>query len=244
MKPPEKNTGDYIFLWLMHNISEKFKHHAILKGGMMLRLLDCPRKTIDLDYVFVPFNSKKEITAGLLEIVNNIEGAKITKTLNSKSLRIIIQVKKTTIQIDANVSDSCKSTTITTSSLARKVNEQPHVIRIMSFDVALSHKLAAWNERRLIRDLYDIYYIYKIIGVFPDLEILKSRLTKIESRLPAMKKIKTMSLEKFKTDLSYSIRNLSIKDMKKELIPLLNEAFSIDLELKIKSGIIELIEKI
>ena len=80
--------------------------------------------------------------------------------------------------------------------------------------------------------------------MFPDLEILKSRLTKIESRLPAMKKIKTMSLEKFKTDLSYSIRNLSIKDMKKELIPLLNEAFSIDLELKIKSGIIELIEKI
>jgi len=29
-----------LFLWVMHRFSEVFEEHAILKGGMALRLLD------------------------------------------------------------------------------------------------------------------------------------------------------------------------------------------------------------
>lgn len=42
-------------------MQEDFKNHAILKGGMVLKLLGSTRKTLDLDYTFVPFKSKKEI---------------------------------------------------------------------------------------------------------------------------------------------------------------------------------------
>jgi hypothetical protein len=46
---------------------EKFGGHAALKGGIALRLLDSPRKTNDLDYVSVPYKSKKD-TAPTLEM--------------------------------------------------------------------------------------------------------------------------------------------------------------------------------
>jgi hypothetical protein len=43
-------TQDGLFLWVMHRFSEVFEKHAVLKGGMALRLLDCPRRTMDIDY--------------------------------------------------------------------------------------------------------------------------------------------------------------------------------------------------
>jgi hypothetical protein len=64
----------------------------------------------------------------------------------------------------------------------------------MDFSVALSHKLAAWNERRLLRDLYDAYFLYKMVGVLPDKKILMRRLAKVDSRLPRLIKVKKMRL--------------------------------------------------
>jgi hypothetical protein len=55
-------TVDGLFLWVMHRFAEVFEEHAVLKGGIALRLLDCPRSTTDIDYVFVPFRSKTGIT--------------------------------------------------------------------------------------------------------------------------------------------------------------------------------------
>ena len=49
---PENATRDSLFVWLMHSIQEVFQDHAVLKGGMCLRLLHSPRSTNDLDYVF------------------------------------------------------------------------------------------------------------------------------------------------------------------------------------------------
>ena len=38
-------TRDGLFLWVMHRFAEVFENHAVLKGGMALRLVDCPRRT-------------------------------------------------------------------------------------------------------------------------------------------------------------------------------------------------------
>jgi hypothetical protein len=49
--------------------------------------------------------------------------------------------------------------------------------------VALADKMAAWNERRLMRDLYDIWFFLRM-GVRPDEAVLARRLRKPEySRL-------------------------------------------------------------
>ncbi|MBF0106653.1 MAG: nucleotidyl transferase AbiEii/AbiGii toxin family protein [Deltaproteobacteria bacterium] len=239
---PDTITADALFVWLIHRISEVFEDHAILKGGMELRLLDCPRSTNDLDYVFVPYNSKNEIVEGLVKIMNEIPGAKINKTMNSKALKIVINVAHISLQVEANVLKECKAVAMSTNSLANKVNQLGKIIRIMSLDVALSHKLSAWNERRLMRDLYDIYYIFQIVGAKPDLDTLLARLNKIESRIPRFKKVKKMSLNDFVNELSKEQGNISAQSVKKELSPLLDEVELAGLESKLKATINKLVE--
>ncbi len=42
------------------------------------------------------------------------------------------------------------------------------VVRVMAPGAALAHKLAAWNERRLVRDLYDAWFLSARIGAKVD----------------------------------------------------------------------------
>ena len=39
-----------------------------MRGGMVLRILGCERFTNDLDYVFVPYRSKKDVVNEVLEV--------------------------------------------------------------------------------------------------------------------------------------------------------------------------------
>lgn len=80
-------TRDGLFLWIMHRFAEVFEHHAVLKGGMALRLMECPRQTVDIDYVFVPFGSKKGVADGLQRLVSEIEDAQLDIRLHSKMVR-------------------------------------------------------------------------------------------------------------------------------------------------------------
>ena len=47
--------------------AQKFDKRAILRGGMVLRILGSPRFTNDLDYLFVPYESKKDIVSGVVK---------------------------------------------------------------------------------------------------------------------------------------------------------------------------------
>lgn len=239
---PDIVTADSAFVWLMHRISEAFGEHAILKGGMALKLLNCPRNTNDIDYVFVPYDSKKEIEARLNEILGEIPGAKISRSMNSKALKIIIHAAGITLQIEANVSRECKTIAMSTSSLAARAGQFGRIIRIMSLDVALSHKLAAWNERRLMRDIYDVYYLYQIIGETPDIPALLARLDKMESRLPRLKKLKSMDMKRFIDELASAALDLSEEAVRKELSPLLDERELAGLDKKLKLTLNKLAE--
>lgn len=234
---PDKITMESIFVWLMHRIADEFEDHAILKGGISLMLLDCPRATNDIDYTFVPYSSKKDIVKKIEGILDEIPNAKITRSMNSRALRVAISVGDVTVQVEANVSLQCKSIAMTTSSLARKVGQLGRIIRIMSPDVALSHKLAAWNERRLLRDFYDIYFLYQIVGAKPEIETLLGRLKKIESRIPRFKKIKQMSFTEFISEFKQEIAALNIDSIEKELSPLLSREEIVGLEIKLKSSL-------
>ena len=64
-------------IWLINKISEKFPDNAILKGGMVLRLLDCPRYTNDIDYTFIPFKSKNDIYNPVLDFIKSLDNIEI-----------------------------------------------------------------------------------------------------------------------------------------------------------------------
>jgi len=214
-------TRDGLFLWVMHRFAEVFEDHAVIKGGMVLRLLDSPRHTVDIDYVFVPFSSKKEIVTRIQEVLHEIEGAVIEIELHSKMLRANLRVDEAAIQIEANVATECEAIPIATGGFARSLGSPSQIVRIMSPSVSLAHKIAAWNERRLLRDLYDCYFLAGRAGASPDLAVLDSRLAKVESRLPGLKRLHSMSRGRLAEELVQATARLSDEDLEQELAGLL-----------------------
>ena len=83
------------------------------------------------------------------------------------------------IIVEGSASSSFEPTLISTAPMAFRLNKQPTLISIMPNNMAFAHKCAAWLERRLVRDLYDIYVLYDKLNSTPDLEVLNERLKKL-----------------------------------------------------------------
>jgi predicted nucleotidyltransferase component of viral defense system len=230
-------TRDGLFLWIMHRFAEVFEEHAVIKGGMALRLLDCPRRTMDIDYVFVPFESKKEIVDRVSEVLEEIDGASVDMDLHSKMLRADLRVDGVAVQLEANVALRCETIPMTTGGFAHSVGQPSQIVRIMSPAAALSHKLAAWNERRLLRDLYDCYYLAARAGASPDQDVLDQRLSKIESRLPRLKGTRRMSREQFADALRDATGGLADADLEEELAGLLPADELAGLAIRIRAAV-------
>jgi hypothetical protein len=230
-------TQEGLFLWVMHRFSEVFEEHAILKGGMALRLLDCPRRTMDIDYVFVPFDSKKEIVDRVGEVIREIEGASVDVDLHSKMLRADLRVDDAVIQIEANVAAQCESIPMTTGGFAQSVGHPSQIVRIMSLPHALSHKIAAWNERRLFRDLYDCYFLFGRADARPNLEVLDRRLSRVQSRLPQFRKRRRMSRVEFAKDLCNIADELDDPGLEGELAGILPPEELAGLAVRIRAAV-------
>lgn len=235
-------TRDGLFLWVMHRFAEVFEDHAIIKGGMVLRLLDSPRPTMDIDYVFVPFTSKKDIVSRIESVLAEIEDAATNIELHSKMLRAELRVDDAAIQIEVNVALHCETMPMSTGGFARALGRPSQVVRVMHPAHALSHKLAAWNERRLARDLYDCYFLAKRVGAKPDLAVLDVRLKRVQSRLPELRNRCSMTREHFSQQLRMTAEDLTDERISEELEGVMPPEELAGLALRIRTAILGLCE--
>lgn len=198
--------------------AQTFDKKAVLRGGMVLRLLGAPRCTNDLDYLFVPYRSKKDIVDGILDCLKQIEGAQVSYSMNSKCLRVVVATDEATIQVEAKVAMQTLASPITTRNISAQYGLPSRIINIVELSVALANKLAAWNERRLIRDIYDICF-YLQMNISPDEKTLLQRLKKpIYSRLVGKNDHFTgSSLTEFYTFLRQKCADLNADDIRAEL---------------------------
>lgn len=243
---PEIGSTEGLMVWIMNRFSEVFADQAVLKGGMVLRLLNCPRHTNDLDYVFLAYKSKKDVVPLIRDVLTELEGAEISHSLHSTSLRFLVSYRGFRTQIEANVMPDCKTQALSTSALARSNNQLPRIIRIMSYDWALAHKLAAWNERGLMRDLYDAYFFHAVLDEMPDLGVLQQRLSKINyaSVNKTRRGPKSMTLEEFLNKLRQAVEDLDAQMVMDELRDLLGPDELVGLDKKIKIGLKDLIGRL
>jgi len=236
---PEITTTDGLMVWVMNRFAEVFGPRAVLRGGMILRLLDCPRHTNDLDYVLVPYRSKKDVAEELLGVLSELQGADISWSMHSQCLRYLIDYNGIKTQVEVGVAMECKTEELSTMRLSRANNQQGRIVRVMSLDVALAHKLAAWNERRLMRDLYDAYFMHTIMDVKADWGTLQQRLARINrpahARGPANDR--QMSLGKFLSALSQAAGDLDQEHVAAELRDFLAEDDLAGLAVKMKIGL-------
>lgn len=235
-------TNDDLFAWVMHRFSEVFEEHAIIKGGMALRLLDSPRATTDIDYVFVPFGSKKEVLPKIKQVLGELEDAEVTVKVHSKMIRAEVRAKEAAIQIEANVMRECKSIPMATGGFAQSVRRPSQIVRIMQLDVALAHKVAAWNERRLLRDLFDCYFLFGRARAKVDLEVLDNRLQRVQSRLPRLRAKKRMTRHELAEALNQACESLSDEMLQDEVGPLLPPEEFAGLAQRMRTVLVALVE--
>ncbi len=226
-------TFDELTVYIINKFAEIFENHAILKGGMVFKLLGSPRYTNDIDYVFIPYKSKNEIKDKIFDELEKLFPKRVTFDIHSKCIRYFINLDNIKIQIEANADIQCESTELSTINLAKASDQTGRIIRVMSYNQLLSHKLAAWNERELFRDLYDIYFLYDILDEKPDIDVLKKRLSKIELRKGAGK-TKSMSLSEFIDKLEKQVKMITYNGVANELKDYLDREELIGLDKKLK----------
>ena len=227
-----KSTEE-LLAWVVNFFAAEFGNHAIIRGGMALRLLNSPRYTNDIDYVFVPFSSKKEIRPLVEQKLSKVNGLVFNITLNSKVMNVNIHYLSQNCQIEINVENEYQSLTASSSPLASLYGMPARIVRIADLSVAFAHKIAAWNERELLRDLFDIYLYRAILKVEPNLEILQKRLANVRI-YPKAKPARNM--RELKKKLLFAAKKLNEQKMQ-ELKPLLPEAELAGLHLRIAAAI-------
>jgi len=229
-------------IWLINYFADSFGNSAILKGGMELRLLGCPRYTNDIDYVFAPFSSKKDVCRLVLDALKKAPELEVRHSMNSKCCRCICAYRGIQAQIEINAAQECASQELTTASLAYAHHQQGRIIRAMRFDVALAHKIAAWNERRLIRDLYDCSFMCAVLDVRPHIPTLARRLARSEIRAGRKSSIISMTITELAHKLDAALTALTQAAVEEQMQDFLAPEELPGLEKKIRIGVHKLLD--
>lgn len=232
-------STEALLSWIVDFFAQKFGNSAILKGGMSLRLMHSPRYTNDVDYIFIPFDSKKNAKTLVEEALSLVEGLKYNTTMNSKALRIIVDYAGQQAQIEINVEMECPSIPMSSSLLSTPYGYPARIIRVMEPGVAFAHKIAAWNERELMRDLYDVYQYESLFRTAPNMEILYKRLKSARSykNVVAAKNIGALVEKMRKCAESLTESSFS------ELVPLLDAVELAGLSFRMRPSILALCDK-
>ena len=230
--------SDKLMLHIMHELAATLGGNAVLGGGMALRLFKSSRATTDLDYIFVPYKSKKVATPEAEKVLLGMKGVTLTTKYTSKMAAITVQRGSERVTVEIAVAESCETALTSTAPLALALGEGAHIISVVAFDVALARKLAAWNERRLIRDLYDAYFMHRSLRAEPDIPTLQKRLDRIDARVPGVPK--KMNLLQFSEVLREAADALTEPRVKKELRGLIAAKELPGLALNIRSELLSI----
>lgn len=233
-------STEALLAWIVDFFADRFGNSAILKGGMSLRLMHSPRYTNDVDYIFVPFDSKKDVKSLVEGTLSQVDGLKFESTLNSKALRIVVDFGGQSAQIEINTEQECPSIPMSSSLLTTPYGHPARIVRIMEPGVSFAHKIAAWNEWELMRDLYDVYQYESLFGAAPRMDILLLRLEKTRSYKNV---VAAQSLEGLVNKMRQAARNMT-EDSFEELTPLLDAAELAGLSFRMRPAIVALCDKL
>ena len=233
-------STEALLAWIVDFFADNFGNSAILKGGMSLRLMHSPRYTNDVDYIFVPFDSKKDVKSLVAGALSRIEGLHYESTMNSKALRILVEYGGQQAQIEINTEKECPSIPMSSSLLTTPYGHPARIVRIMEPGVSFAHKIAAWNERELMRDLYDVYQYESLFKAVPRMDVLLMRLKKARSYRNI---VAAKDLEGLVDKLRICAENL-MENSFGELVPLLDAGELSGLSFRIRPSIFALCDKL
>lgn len=207
-----------LLLKVMHLMSEHFKDRIILEGGMLLRLLNSPRATQDVDYLLISESSKKVLAGEIKNLLLKL-GDVVVKDVNLNSRGIFIELEsrnepniKAFLEINVVPSLLKPPASMSTVALAGRYSMTGRVIASMDLSEAFAHKIAAALQRDSIRDLYDLTILEPICDI--DMAILRERLSTLSIK---RKKARNVGLDEAAEILGTKADNITQEKVEKEL---------------------------
>lgn len=168
---------EIILLDILSTVNTLFKDHAVLKGGLVLRLLNSPRFTQDIDYVFTTRESRKSILPRICDALAQKEIQTTESKMNSRGLFLHVKNKEgvlAQVEISIEKRRSIPTQVISTAALARELQRPTELVTVMALETAFSNKIAAALERDAMRDFYDLSLYEPMTNL--DVATLKQRL--------------------------------------------------------------------
>lgn len=185
-------SNEKLLVSLLNLLAERLKDRLILKGGMLLRLLECPRYTKDLDFCFLSKESKKILMKEVVSALYGESNWKVTRQdLNSRGIFIDVLDRvsqaEATLEISVIPSTHLPPEPVSTAKVAELYSLSGRVVRVMAPAEAFSNKIAACLERSVGRDLYDLS-LFEPMTTF-DVSTLEDRFSRLEIDRSKPKKI-------------------------------------------------------
>ena len=237
------NTEEFLAR-LIGYLAEDFKNQLILKGGMLLRLLNSPRLTQDLDYCWIRTKKRSLLAQEIKKSLGAREGIEISDLkINSRGIFIDLLDKgsgqRAKIEVSVVQATHLPPQPMSTAPLTDRYSLQTYVISVMDFAEALSHKIAAALERDLIRDLYDLAQLEPLTPFDP--ATLKDRLSHLEIRRA---KPRVVSCKEAADLLQQKANRLTKAQVVEELSATLPKEKLAGLETVIRASVHRIIQKI
>lgn len=168
---------------ILSQLAEKFKNQLILKGGILLRLLNSARSTQDLDYVWIRTKKRTFFAEDVKKALEELDGISVTD-IRANSRGVFLEIRdrlsdqKTKVEINMVPSTHLPPKPMSTAALTRPYALKTRVIAVMDPAEAFAHKIAATLERDLVRDLYDLTQLEPLTPF--DQKTLEDRLSRLE----------------------------------------------------------------
>lgn len=234
-----------LLLKVIHLMAEKFKDRIVLEGGMLLRLLGCPRSTQDVDCILLSDESKKILAERITRALAALEGVRVEEvSLNSRGIFIRLSSggpEDITAMLEVSVAAAINLPTdhLSTVALANTYSQRGRIVTTMALPEAFANKIASALERDTLRDLYDLF-IFEPLCAF-DKATLARRLRALSI---GRKKPKATSFPEAAAMLKERADRITARAVREELAPLLPPRQAEGIETIIKAAVVRITEKL
>jgi predicted nucleotidyltransferase component of viral defense system len=207
-----------LLLKVMHLMSEHFKDRIVLEGGMLLRLLNSPRATQDVDYLLVSESSKKELAGEIKNVLLKLGEISVKDIkLNSRGVFIDLEGRdepsiKAFLEINVVTSLLKPPSSMSTVALAGRYSMTGRIVAAMELSEAFAHKICAAIERESMRDLYDLTILEPLCEF--DAEVLRKRLSNLSIK---RQKARNITIAEAADMLKTRVQSITQEKVEREL---------------------------
>lgn len=233
-----------LLIRILNHLGERMKDRLILKGGMLLRLLESPRYTQDLDFVLLSKKSKKTLVKEIVAILKEMPDLEITRQdLNSRGIFIDLLHRESrteaTLEISVVPAMQLPPEPVSTAKISALYSLSGRVVRVMAPAESFSNKIAACLERSVGRDLYDLS-LFEPMTAF-DMPTLKNRLSRL-----AIDRVKprNVTMSEAADLLKKRLEEFSEKRLREEVFPLIPPEYRPGLLMVIRASVSRIIQRL